>query len=103
MHLLRRRHAHDAEAVPDNLSDRIRQGKPRPADFRLIRNQEAACRIVIAPVPQGVEGSREIEEVEGDSMRLMRRRRLLDHARELRGELHQRQLLRIEQRKIGLS
>ena len=43
--------------------------------LRIIFNQEAPRRIVVAAVPQGVERGGEIVEVEGDAVRLVRQRR----------------------------
>ena len=67
----------------------------------IIFDQEAPRGIVVAAVPEGVERGGEVVEIEGDAVRLVRLRRRLDHARELRGELDQRQLLGVEQRQVG--
>ena len=67
MHLLGRRHPHDGKAVADNLPDCGSQFQSRRSDFRFIFNQEAARRIVVALIPQGMEGSGQVAKVESDA------------------------------------
>ena len=87
MHLLSRLDAHQAEPVAYDLPDRARERQPRAREFGLVGEEEALLRIVVALVPQSVEGGGEIAEIEGDAVRLVRGRGALDDARVLRGEL----------------
>ena len=96
-HLLGRRDPHQIEATADDLPDAAREFQPRARKLWIVFNEEAPRRIVVAAVPQGMELGRQIVEVEGDAVRLMRHRRAFDHARILRGALDQRQFLVVEQ------
>ena len=66
------------EAAPDDLRDSERQFQPRARKLWIVFKEEAARRIVVAAVPQGVELGGEIVEVEGDAVRLVRQRGALE-------------------------
>ena len=78
------------------MPDRARQRQPRCSQFGIFGNQKPPRRIIIAPVPQAVEGCGQIAEVKGHAVRFMADRCLFDNARPLRGKFHQSQLLGVQ-------
>ena len=70
-HLLGRSDTHERQTAPDYLPDAKGEFQPRTRKLWIFFNEEAPIRIVVAAMPQGVEGGRQIIQVESDPMRLM--------------------------------
>src|SRR3546814_11105838 len=70
----------------------FRSGQTRSAEL-LIFDDKAPRRIIIATVPQRMESRRQVAQVEGDAVRLVIDGSGFDNTRELRSQLHQRDLL----------
>src|SRR5690606_38365555 len=87
------------KAVADNLPDLGGEEKPRGGQFAVLCQDDAFPRVVVAHVPEGVEGCGEVVEVERDAVRLARLGGGFHLARELRGDFHQLQLVGTERMK----
>src|SRR6185437_12764952 len=92
-HLLGRRDAEHLKAGGDDEGDRLDESEPRHGQILGASLDKAQARFVLALVPQAVEGGGDLLQIEGDAMRLMRLGRALDHARPLREEADQRDLV----------
>ena len=85
------------------MPDAERQFQPRARKLWIAFDQEAAARIVVAAVPQGVEFGRKLIEIESDPVRLVGHGRAFDDARILRRLADQREFLGIEPVEVGAT
>ena len=80
-HLLGGGDPHERQPAADNLPDAKGEFQTRPRKLWSVFKEEAAGRIVVAAVPQGMELRRQIIEEERDAVRLVGEGRAFDRPR----------------------
>src|SRR5207302_7257159 len=79
LHLLHRLDADDGKTRGDDDRDPAHQSKARAGQRRIVCEDKAQFRLVLALVPQGVKRRRYLLEIKGNTVRLVRLGGTLDH------------------------
>src|SRR5579883_754347 len=94
-HLLDRLDAEDQKPRREDEGDRLDEGEARLRQGEIVGDDEAESRLVLALVPEAVEGGGDLAEIEGDAVRFMRLGGALDEAWPARQQAYEAKLGRI--------